>query len=231
MERLFDRRTEEGRANLAAFEALIYEEPTDLGPGSTEDHAAAPDPAGAADRAETSGEDGAAPGSDERPDAVDPFDLLPEAERAELVERLIADSNPRFPLAPVNAEAALRGGPPGTKPVVAGEGVKGADIEFVSDTEVRLKRENKSIGGGFNSFNRHLDHAIQEQLDGSGEIWIQVRPGTDVDRWIRRWQGVRTDGRLADYDGVAVVFRDSEGTSLGRYALSERQHRIADSET
>lgn len=127
-----------------------------------------------------------------------------------------------------NAEAVLRGGPPGTTPRVAGEGVEGGDVQFVdSDGNLVLARENKSIGGGYNSFNKEIRHAASKQLHGSGEVWVQVLPGTDVESWIRKFQGSRPAERLADYTGVDVVFRDPHGNLLGRYNLGTRP-RLAD---
>ncbi len=51
---------------------------------------------------------------------------------------------------------------------------------------------------------------------------MQVRPGTDVETWIRKWQGSRPASRLMDYSEVTVVFRDANGAALGQYRLSDR---------
>jgi hypothetical protein len=166
------------------------------------------------------------PGNAPAPGAPDPFDGLDPARQEQLIDELITDSNEKFPLSRENAEAVLRGGPPGTTPQVAGPGVAGGDVRFVDENgNVVLRRENKSIGGEYNSFKGQLSHAALEQLNGRGEVWIQVRPGTDVDSWIRRWQGSRTDGRLADYADVKVIFRDPDGNPLGEYGLGDRLPR------
>jgi len=152
----------------------------------------------------------------------DPFESLDPETQQRLVDDLVADSNPEFPLTRDNAEAVLRDGPPGTTPQSAGEGVQGADVKFVDDNgDVVLRRENKSISGGYNSFNSAIDKA-KDQIDYNGEVWIQVRPCTEVDSWIHRWQGTRTDARLGEYTNVDVVFRDTNGNPLGRYNLVER---------
>ncbi len=157
------------------------------------------------------------------PAGPDPFDLLGHDEQQTLVERAVADSNPKFPLNPVNAEAMLRHGPPGTTPSVGGPGAAGSDVRFVDHTgETVLLRENKSVGGGFNAFNSALRTAAQKQLGLHGEVWVQVRPGVEVEDWIRRWQGARSAERLAAYRDVSVVFRDSDGAPLGTYTLGDR---------
>ena len=172
------------------------------------------------------------PSAPDAPSGPDPFHDLPPAERERLIDEAVADSNSKFPLTRENAEAVLSGGPPGTTPTVIGEGVQGADIQFVdAHGDVVLRRENKSIAGGFNSFSSHVDRAANKQLidvDGTarGELWVQVRSDIDVDveSWIRRWQGV--PGRdLSRYGEVSVVFRDSDGNALGSYRLSERLPR------
>lgn len=153
----------------------------------------------------------------------DPFDQLDSATQRRLIENVMSDSNPVFPMTRENAEAVLRGGPSGTTPRVAGEGVAGGDVQFVdAGGNTVFVRENKSIGGGYNSFNKEIRHAASNQLNGSGEVWVQVRPGTDVDSWIRKFQGSRPAERLVNYAGVDVIFRDPSGNVLGRYNLGTR---------
>ncbi|MCY7342269.1 MAG: hypothetical protein LH603_10615, partial [Pseudonocardia sp.] len=192
-------------------------------PGANRNDVRAPssvDPAGGAQADHGSGAVG---GAGLPVGAADPFDTLPPGVRQTLIESTVADSGRKFPLTDGNAEAMLRGGPPGTIPVVAGPGAPGADVRFVdADGGDILRREHKSIGGGYNSFNTELAHAAKEQLAYRGEVWVQVRPGTDVETWIRKWQGSRSADRLADYLGMEVVFRDSDGAPLGTYRLGDR---------
>ncbi|MGV9210848.1 hypothetical protein ACTFTM_03195 [Micromonospora sp. RB23] len=165
------------------------------------------------------------PGNDPPRDGAgqDVFDSLDPATQQRLVDDVIGDSNKDFPMSRENAEAVLRGGPPGTTPRVAGEGVQGGDVQFVdADGNTVLGRENKSIAGGYNSFNKEVKHAALQQLDGSGEVWVQVRPGTDVETWIRKFQGSRTPERLAEYADVEVIFRDPAGNVLGEYNLGTK---------
>ncbi|WP_203929262.1 hypothetical protein, partial [Virgisporangium ochraceum] len=153
----------------------------------------------------------------------DPFDQLPPERQQQLIDDVIADSNKDFPMTRENAEAVLRGGPPGTTPHVAGPGVAGGDVQFRDpDGNTVLARENKSIGAGYNAWTKEVRHAAQDQLDGSGEVWVQVRNGSDVDSWVRRFQGSRTPERLADYENVDVIFRDADGNLLGEYNLGTR---------
>jgi hypothetical protein len=152
----------------------------------------------------------------------DPFDDLPPHEREALINNLIEDSNPNFPLTRENAEAILRGGPPGTKPHVAGPGGEGADVEFRDENgNVVLRRETKASDGTYNSFNSELTHATR-QIRHDGEVWFQVPPGTDAESWVRRWQGQRPDAGLDKYSDVVLVIRDGNGQELGRYNLGER---------
>ncbi len=152
----------------------------------------------------------------------DPFDDLSPAERERLINELIEDSNKDFPLTRANAEAILRGGPPGTTPEVAGPGTEGADVVFRDkDGNIVAAREAKNTDGTYNTFNGELKQATK-QIGNNGEVWFQVPPDTDADSWIRRWQGQRTDEQLAKYGDVVVVVRDSSGLEIGRYDLGQR---------
>ncbi|MBB5912184.1 hypothetical protein BJY24_001051 [Nocardia transvalensis] len=61
------------------------------------------------------------------------FDRMTAEDRLKATTEVIDDSNKKFPLTDSNAEAALRTGPAGTTPQVAGPGGAGADITFVDD--------------------------------------------------------------------------------------------------
>ncbi|RZS29535.1 hypothetical protein EV193_12020 [Herbihabitans rhizosphaerae] len=153
----------------------------------------------------------------------DPFDNLPPHERDALINQLIRDSNPDFPLTRANAEAMLRGGPPGTTPTVAGPGGEGGDIQFKNERgEVVERREAKATDGTFNTFDTHLRKATG-QIQNKGEVWFQVPDGATPDQWLARWQGRRTDEQLGKYADVDVVFRDASGREIGRYNLGQRR--------
>ncbi|MEU5695063.1 hypothetical protein [Actinosynnema sp. NPDC020468] len=154
--------------------------------------------------------------------AGDPFDSLPEVERERLVGELLGDSNPNFPLTRQNAEAMLRGGPPGTRPEVAGPGGEGADVVFRdADGEIVGRREAKASDGTYASFNSELTHATK-QVRRNGEVWFQVPAGTDAETWVRRWQGQRPGAGLDKYTDVTLVVRDVNGREVGRYTLGNR---------
>ncbi|WP_412543095.1 RHS repeat-associated core domain-containing protein [Longispora sp. K20-0274] len=118
-----------------------------------------------------------------------------------------------------NAIESLQG-PPGTKPNVTEDGLKGgADIEFTdADGNVVLRREVKTTGNvnGYSSFNSHIKEA-NLQFDKDGEIFYQVKDGADVENWIQRWQGSRRG--VDDYTKVKVRFRTESGKDLGTYNL------------
>jgi len=157
----------------------------------------------------------------------------PRARRMETVERrdmrnaLITDSNPKFPLTKVNADASLDG-PPGAIPDVAGPGRRRDDGETADlvfrdgDGNVLLRRDHKSLTAGKNAFSKEIAHSAKGQLRYDGEVWAQVKPDADVRSWVAQFQRNRSEQRLADYRGVRVVFRDPDGNVLGEYNLGER---------
>jgi hypothetical protein len=153
----------------------------------------------------------------------DPFDNMTPAEQQRLLDAVIEDSNPRFRTTPQNAEAMLRGGPPGTTPHAVGPGGLGGDVQFVdSNGDVVMRREAKNMtGDSFNTFKSHLKDGL-EQINNNGEVWFQVPPGTNADALVQRWQGQRTDAALARYDDARLIIRDQTGHEIGRYNLGER---------
>lgn len=156
---------------------------------------------------------------------ADPFDNLSRADKQHLIEVLTSDSNEDFPLPRENAVAALRGGPPGTTPEVAGPGEAVPDVQFRdADGNVVLARELKNTSGTFNSFNTELTHATR-QLNYRGEVWFQVPEGTNGEQWVRNWQNFRSDAGLEKYRDVNVVVRTDTGAEIGRYNLGERLPR------
>lgn len=88
---------------------------------------------------------------------------------------------------------------------VASSGGAGADITFLpSDGSVLLTREVKCIEGNYYSFNRALSWASKNQVRSAGEVWIQVRMGTNIQSWLARFRG--TPGRcLDDYAGACCM--------------------------
>lgn len=170
--------------------------------------AAAADGAGAG-KPPSSGKS-AAPGSDEPFEAPKPNE--PSFTHQHVAD-LIADSNPNFRLTEANAKTALTG-PEGTTPEVAGSGGAGADIQFVDEAgNTVLKREVKSVEGGYNSFNSSLKKGLQ-QAGSDGEVFMQVKSGTDVESWLSRYRGSRTPEELATKAGNRVHVFDEHGQLL-----------------
>jgi hypothetical protein len=94
------------------------------------------------------------------------------------IARLIADTNPAFPLTRVNAIRALQG-PPGAVVEVAGLSGQGSDVIFLAGSR-QLRREVKCIvGSAQGSFNREVARAAA-QTAYHGEILVQMPPGTEA---------------------------------------------------
>src|SRR6266849_5301410 len=92
------------------------------------------------------------------------------------IARLIADTNPDFPLSQMNAVRAVRG-PQGAIRTIAGQGGRGADVVFRGPSASTLRREVKSIAGSAQgSFNREIA-AAASQLGYQGEVFVQVPRG------------------------------------------------------
>lgn len=155
-------------------------------------------------------------------DGQDPYDAMTPEEQRAAKDELIADSNERFPMTEATAEAILRSGPPGTRPVVAGPGEQGADVRFVDSEGNEVARtENKNLDGGPNAFNRNLGHAAG-QVNYDGTVAVQVKPGTDINELMHKFTGNRSDAQLEKYAGVDVVFYDENGNVLGTYNAGTR---------
>ena len=128
-------------------------------------------------------------------------------------QNLRADTNPKFRLTGPNALRAVRG-LDGSLGSVAGPGGKGADVVFADG----FKREVKSILGNFNSFNRAVSHGI-EQLVGSsgvaaGEVFVQVKAGTDVANFAARFSGKRSAEQREKYKDVTLRIVNDNGEEL-----------------
>ena len=93
------------------------------------------------------------------------------------IEKLIADTNPDFPLSEANAIAALTGPRGSTVLQVAGRSVYGADITFRLPDNTLFHREVKCITGGRNAFNRRISDAFSQFKDEEsiGDIFFQVQ--------------------------------------------------------
>ncbi len=152
----------------------------------------------------------------------DPYEALTEDEKVKVKAELINDSNQTFPLTDANAEAALRSGPPGTRPAAAGSGGAGADITFVDESgQVVGRTELKCIDGGPNSFNTTISHAAK-QVQYDGKVYVQTPEGTDAAQWVRSFQGRRSDEQLGRYAKVDVTIVDPSGKVLGNYNIGTR---------
>lgn len=129
------------------------------------------------------------------------------------IARLIADTNPNFPLTRVNALRALRG-PPEAMVEVTGPAGRGADVVLRVGSHL-MRREVKSIAGGAQgSFNREIAHAAA-QIAYAGEILVQVPQGTEAWRLVARFRGSRRDpAQLGKYRTVHITIVDPAGTVL-----------------
>lgn len=140
----------------------------------------------------------------------------------EHIARLIADTNPAFPLTRVNALRALRG-LQGAVVTVAGPGGQGADV-VVHTSSGLVRREVKSIAGGAQgSFNREVAHAAV-QIAYAGEILVQVPQGAEARRLIARFRGSRrSSAQLEKYRMVYVTVVDPGGAVLFEGPLAPRE--------
>ena len=134
------------------------------------------------------------------------------------IAKLIADTNPDFPLTWVNALIALTP-PEGTVfGRVAGRDTQGADIIFRYKDGNPFFREVKCIIGGRNSFNRDLQKAVR-QLGTPypiGDVFIQVpicyplKEGMQTFLFYRK----QKPGALEKYRGIRLQIRDETGCVL-----------------
>ena len=145
-----------------------------------------------------------------------PRGLLPAMSASTEVDiaRLIADTNPDFPLSQVNAGRAVRG-PQGAIRAIAGQGGRGADVVFRGPAASTLRREVKSIAGGAQgSFNREIA-AAASQLGYQGEVFVQVPRGTAALNKVLRFRGARqSPADLGLYRSVHIIIVDDVGTVL-----------------
>jgi len=144
--------------------------------------------------------------------------LLPRisATTEQNIKTLVEDSNPNFRLSRANAETALRG-PEGAVVKVAGPGGEGADIEFRQHTpegNIVDRREVKCIqGAAQGSFNTEVSTASR-QLQGRGNVFVQVPEGSDGLSMVKRFRGARTVEQLGGYRSVTITIVNPGGTVL-----------------
>ena len=143
----------------------------------------------------------------------------------EHIARLIADTNPAFPLTRINAIRALCG-PQGAVVEVAGPAGQGAAAVFRTGSGL-VRREVKSIAGeAQGSFNREVAHAAA-QVAYEGEILVQVPQGTEALRLISRFRGSRRDpALLGKYRAVHITIVDPAGTVLFEGPLAPREETV-----
>jgi hypothetical protein len=134
------------------------------------------------------------------------------------IAKLIADTNPDFPLTRVNAQSALTP-PEGTVfDRVAGRDMKGADIIFRYKDGTPFFREVKCIVGGRNSFNRDLQKAVRQLgvPHSIGDVFIQVPTCYPLKEGLQTFLFYREQepGALEKYRGIRLQVRDETGYIL-----------------
>ena len=139
--------------------------------------------------------------------------LLPEITPStqEAVGRLIADSSRRFPRARSNARRAIVG-PGGVIGDVAGEGVPGGDVVFRLSDGV-LRREVKSVSGGASAFSKRVSEGAN-QIDYSGEIFVQVPSTADLPSFLENFRSRRSAEALEKYKSIRLDVVDPQGNVL-----------------
>ena len=134
------------------------------------------------------------------------------------IAKLIADTNPNFPLTRVNALTALTP-PKGTVfERVAGRDTQGADIIFRCKDGTPFFREVKCIVGGRNAFNRDLQKAVRQLGAPSpiGDVFIQVPSCYPLKEGLQTFLFYRQlkPGALEKYRGIRLQVHDETGRIL-----------------
>lgn len=140
------------------------------------------------------------------------------------IDALIADSNPKFPLTRTNADRILKMGPEATEPHVKGPGGAGADVEFQDPTTSEtVDRVEVKCTQSLRAFDSELSYAVQSQAQGC-KVVVQVPPGTDAERWMRRFWGNRKklldtedpddQAKLELYKNTTIEIVDPDGNVL-----------------
>ena len=134
------------------------------------------------------------------------------------IAKLIADTNPNFPLTRVNALTALTPPAGAIFRDVRGRGETGADIIFQFPDGTQFFREVKCITGGRNAFNSDLRTAVK-QLEVPavrGDVFIQVPSGYPLQEGLQTfWFYRRRHPRVLEkYRGIRLQVRDETGSSL-----------------
>ena len=134
------------------------------------------------------------------------------------IAKLIADSNPNFPLTRANAIAALTPPAGATFNDVRGRGETGADIIFQFPDGTQFFREVKCITGGRNAFNSDLRTAVK-QLEVPavrGDVFIQVPSYYPLQKGMQTFLFYRRQRPdiLEKYQGIRLQVRDETGCIL-----------------
>jgi hypothetical protein len=134
------------------------------------------------------------------------------------IAKLIADTNPNFPLTRVNALIALTPPEGAIFERVTGRDIQGADIIFRCKDGTSFFREVKCIIGGRNAFNSDLRTAVK-QLEVpvvKGDVFIQVPGGYPLQEGLQTfWFYRRRHPRVLEkYQGICLQVRDENGTIL-----------------
>jgi hypothetical protein len=134
------------------------------------------------------------------------------------IAKLIADSNPDFPLTRDNALAALSPPEGAVFERVAGRDMQGADIIFRYKDGTPFFREVKCIVGGRNSFNRDLQQAVKQLgvPHPIGDVFIQVPSCYPLKEGLQTFFFYRKQkpGALEKYRGICLQVRDETGRIL-----------------
>lgn len=133
------------------------------------------------------------------------------------IAKLIADTNPDFPLTRLNALEALTP-PEGTVfDRVVGQDIEGADIIFRYKEGTPFFREVKCIVGGRNAFNSELRTAVKQLKAPTveGDVFIQIPSRYPLQEGLQTFLFYRRHtGALEKYRGIRLQVRDEAGCLL-----------------
>lgn len=133
-----------------------------------------------------------------------------------VIADVIVDSNTDLRMSPVNANALVTEFAPEGAVLreVAGPGGAGSDLVFDLPDGTEFRVEHKSLTSN-EKYASRITYAVDSQ--GADVVFLQVREGTDVERWLGRFWGNRqnyTDQQLAHYASTEIEIRDTAGKVL-----------------